>query len=183
MRRCPGFRRKNVTVACARTAMPRTAPVLPSMPLGTSTATTGMPLSLIAAINESGMPVVAVDVPSGIDGSTGAVRGIAVRAQATVTFFRLKPGHLLMPGRLHCGEVRVIDIGIPASVLAEIKPNTFANEPGLWLAEFPWPMLEGHKYLRGHAVVASGSVYSTGAARLAARAAAFRVRSTFEAPG
>ncbi len=127
--------------------------------------------ALIAAINASLIPVVAVDVPSGIDGTTGAVRGIAVRAQATVTFFRLKPGHLLMPGRLHCGEVRVIDIGIPASVLTEIEPNTFANGPGLWLAEFPWPTVEGHKYLRGHAVVASGSLYSTGAARLAARGA------------
>lgn len=126
---------------------------------------------LIAAANASGVPIVAVDVPSGIDGTTGAIRGIAVRALATVTFFRLKPGHLLMPGRLHCGAVRVIDIGIPESVLTEIKPNTFANEPALWLAEYPWPTVEGHKYLRGHAVAASGPVYSTGAARMAARGA------------
>ena len=110
-------------------------------------------------------------MPSGIDGSTGEVRGVAINAVATVTFFRLKPGHLLLPGRIHCGAVRLADIGIPASVLAEIAPKTFANEPALWLAQFPWPKEESHKYARGHAVVVSGPLYSTGAARLAARGA------------
>jgi hydroxyethylthiazole kinase-like uncharacterized protein yjeF len=126
---------------------------------------------LIAAANASGTPVVAVDVPSGIDGTTGAVCGASIHALATVTFFRLKPGHLLMPGRLHCGAVRVADIGIPDSVLASVRPNTFADEPALWATQYPWPTQEGHKYMRGHAVVVSGPVYSTGAARLAARGA------------
>lgn len=127
--------------------------------------------ALIEALNESGLPVVAVDVPSGIDGTTGAIRGIAVRATATVTFFRLKPGHLLLPGREACGEVRVVDIGIPESVLEVIKPRTFVNEPPLWLRHYPWPRPEAHKYARGHAVVVSGPAFSTGAARLGAMGA------------
>jgi len=131
----------------------------------------GATAGLIEAANAYGAPIVAVDVPSGIDGTTGAVRGTAIQAVATVTFFRLKPGHLLMPGRLHCGAVRLVDIGIPDSVLATVKPNLFADEPALWLPHYPWPTVDGHKYLRGDAVVVSGPVYSTGAARLAARGA------------
>jgi ADP-dependent NAD(P)H-hydrate dehydratase / NAD(P)H-hydrate epimerase len=126
---------------------------------------------LIESVNASRRPVVAVDVPSGIDGTTGEVRGVAVRANATVTFFRLKPGHLLLPGRTYCGEVRLADIGIPASVLTAIEPKTFANEPALWLGTFFWPHPESYKYSRGDAVVVSGPMYSTGAARLAARGA------------
>jgi ADP-dependent NAD(P)H-hydrate dehydratase / NAD(P)H-hydrate epimerase len=126
---------------------------------------------LIDGVNASGLPVIAVDVPSGVDGTTGKVRGVAIQAAATVTFFRLKPGHLLLPGRSLCGEVSLADIGIPAGVLAKIAPKTFINEPALWLAHYPWPKDESHKYARGHAVVVSGPVYSTGAARLGARGA------------
>jgi hydroxyethylthiazole kinase-like uncharacterized protein yjeF len=131
----------------------------------------GAERAMIEAINATPAKIYAVDLPSGINGTTGAVMAAAVKAHETVTFFRRKIGHLLLPGRFHCGKVHVADIGIPASVLAQIKPKAFANMPDLWASSFPIPRPEGHKYGRGHAVVVSGDIDSTGAARLAARAA------------
>jgi ADP-dependent NAD(P)H-hydrate dehydratase / NAD(P)H-hydrate epimerase len=138
---------------------------------GLDRAVEGLPRAMIEAMNASGAPVIAVDMPSGVSGTTGAVMGVAVKASHTVTFFRRKPGHLLLPGRLHCGSIEVADIGIPAAVLETIKPTTFANEPPLWGGVYPRPRPNGHKYSRGHAVVVSGGLAATGAARLAARGA------------
>jgi hydroxyethylthiazole kinase-like uncharacterized protein yjeF len=129
----------------------------------------GDPHDMIEAINANGAPVLAVDLPSGINGDSGAVMGVAVRATETVTFFRRKPGHLLLPGRIHCGRVRVADIGIDRHVLEEIKPRTFENIPQVWRQGFPVPRIDTHKYARGHAVVVSGDLAATGAARMAAR--------------
>jgi hydroxyethylthiazole kinase-like uncharacterized protein yjeF len=131
----------------------------------------GEPHEVIEAINANGAPVLAVDLPSGINGTTGLVMGVAVRATETVTFFRRKPAHLLLPGRMYCGRVRLADIGIERRVLDEIKPQTSENVPETWQAAFPVPRMDGHKYARGHAVVVSGEMASTGAARLAARGA------------
>jgi ADP-dependent NAD(P)H-hydrate dehydratase / NAD(P)H-hydrate epimerase len=118
-----------------------------------------------------GRPILAVDVPSGLDGSTGAIRGVAIEARRTVTNFRMKPGHLLLPGRLLCGETSIADIGTDPDVLATIQPKCFANSPSVWGHDFPIPRIGGHKYSRGHALVMSGSLGHTGAARLAARGA------------
>jgi len=131
----------------------------------------GAARSLIEAMNAQPAPIVAVDLPSGINGTSGAVMGTAVQAAQTVTFFRKKPGHLLLPGRLHCGAICVAEIGIPASVLSAIGAKTYENVPLLWRSQFPVSRLTGHKYDRGHAVVVSGPSWSTGAARLAARGA------------
>jgi len=114
------------------------------------------------------VPLVAVDVPSGIDGATGAVRGFAPQAALTVTFFRMKPGHLLLPGRDLCGEVVLADIGLPASVLGGIGPRAFRNAPGLW--RLPVRGAADHKFSHGHVTV-PGAAAMPGAARLAAMAA------------
>ena len=127
--------------------------------------------ALIEAMNASGAAIIAVDLPSGINGASGAVMGAAVRASESITFFRRKPGHLLLPGRMHAGKVRVADIGIPDRVLDEVKPRGFANGPSLWGRHFPIPQSGGHKYARGHVVAVSGGISFTGAARLAARGA------------
>jgi hydroxyethylthiazole kinase-like uncharacterized protein yjeF len=130
----------------------------------------GDALAAITAMNAARAPVVAVDLPSGISGTTGAVMGAAVNASRTVTFFRKKAGHLLLPGRDHCGRVEVAQIGIADSALADMHPATWENSPALWGAQFPIPAASGHKYSRGHAVVVSGGRTHTGAARLAAMA-------------
>ena len=135
----------------------------------------GRALRLVAQVNawasSTGRPVVAIDVPSGLDGNTGAARGAAIEARATVTFFRFKPGHLLLPGRTLCGELHLADIGTPENVLDTIRPMTFANTPDLWLNALKVPGIAGHKYTRGHALIVSGGVWTTGAARLCARGA------------
>lgn len=131
----------------------------------------GVARALVEAVNASGRPVLAVDVPSGVDGDTGAARGTAIRAVETVTFVALKPGHLLQPGRSLCGQLSVADIGTgPAALeagLAACAP-AYRNGPDLWAQAFPRLTGTSHKYTRGHALVLSGPATKTGAARLAA---------------
>jgi len=111
--------------------------------------------------------LVAVDVPSGLDGATGQVRGYAPQAELTVTFFRKKPGHLLFPGRALCGELVLSAIGMPTSVLDEIKPQTWENSPALFTLPVRAP--GAHKFSAGELMVLCGTL--PGAARLAATAA------------
>jgi hydroxyethylthiazole kinase-like uncharacterized protein yjeF len=121
----------------------------------------------IAAVLAAAGRLVAVDVPSGLDGTLGSARGAVTPAALTVTFFRLKPGHLLLPGRSLVGEIVLADIGLPARVLADIAPSAHLNQPALW--RLPHPRPEDHKYRRGVVDVLGGAM--PGAALLAAAAA------------
>ncbi len=138
---------------------------------GLGRAIEGELASLINKINGSKVPVIGVDVPSGVDGSSGGVRGVAFRAERSVTFCRKKPGHVLMPGRAHCGKVAVVDIGISNEIIAGLKVKQFENTLELWHPHFPRLTLQSHKYSRGATVVVCGPAAMTGAARLAARGA------------
>ncbi|MBC8338722.1 MAG: NAD(P)H-hydrate dehydratase [Alphaproteobacteria bacterium] len=131
----------------------------------------GAALEAVKIVNQQNLDCIAADIPSGVDGDSGVILcgkegGGSVKANVTVTFFRAKPGHFLLPGRELRGDLIVADIGIPESVLDEIRPRTFVNGPELWLQKFPWPDAGGHKYSRGHAVICGGAEM-TGAARLA----------------
>jgi len=137
---------------------------------GLSRALDGAAAETLAAASRGKKTIVAIDVPSGLMGDTGEALG-AVAAVLTVTFFRKKPGHLLLPGRLLCGEVVVVNIGTPLFVLDLIGPDTFENDPDLWIRDLPQQQDGGNKYTRGHALI-SGGYPMTGAARMAARAAA-----------
>lgn len=135
----------------------------------------GAARAMVEAVAAARVPVLAVDVPSGVDGDSGTIRGAAVKAVETVTFVALKPAHLLEPGRSLCGRVHVAQIGAGAEAiaagLAASLPPLHRNGPDLWGAAFPRLTEASHKYTRGHAVVLSGPTTKTGAARLAARGA------------
>ena len=117
------------------------------------------------------LPSVAVDIPSGIHGDTGAALGGSFQAAVTVTFAQRKYGHLLLPGRERAGEVVVVDIGIPAAAIKALRLRIHENAPGLWQALLSGPTPADHKYSRGHALVIGGDGAHSGAARLAACAA------------
>ncbi len=138
---------------------------------GLNKALEGGVADAVAQVTQSGLPVIAVDMPSGVDGATGQAAGPAIQASLTVTFFCKKPGHLLLPGRELCGQTVVVQIGIGGDVLNTIAPEGAENGPMLWGAEFPALSHDAHKYQRGHALSVSGPPLSTGASRLAARGA------------
>lgn len=139
---------------------------------GLARALEGAAAGAAQACNAADARVIAVDLPSGLSGDSGKPLGAAFAAELTVTFFRLKPGHLLEPGRTLCGAVVLADIGIADAVLEAVSPRAFVNMPPLWDAALPRPQRGQHKYSRGHVAVFSGGPSSTGAARLSAMAAA-----------
>jgi ADP-dependent NAD(P)H-hydrate dehydratase / NAD(P)H-hydrate epimerase len=128
---------------------------------------TEFPQSLADKINSANVPVIAIDVPSGLDGATGRPRGACVKADLTITFMRKKIGHLLLPGRQLCGEVVVRDIGIPETIIESLALQNWENTK----PQLPSLKASGHKFSRGHAIVVSGGPLQTGASRLAACAA------------
>ena len=126
---------------------------------------------VLSFVEARGLPVVAVDLPSGLHGDSGQVLGEhCMRARHTVTFSCRKPGHLLNPGRRLCGRVHVRDIGIPDGAMSAIVPDVYENDPSLWGHLLRKRDLESHKHLFGHVSIAVGRERA-GAAVLAAHAA------------
>lgn len=126
--------------------------------------------SFFQAVRQSELPVVAVDIPSGVNGNDGSADPHTPGADYTVTFFRKKLGHVLMPGMDYCGAVHVYDIGIEHGTLTETGFACYENDPGLWRGHVPHPDRKNHKYSRGH-IVMCGGPRMTGAVRMAAQAA------------
>jgi hydroxyethylthiazole kinase-like uncharacterized protein yjeF len=117
------------------------------------------------------VPVIAVDIPSGLASNCGDTVGVAFKADLTVTFTRKKLCHVLYPAKKYCGEVVVVDIGIDDEIISELRPNIFENSPKMWVSSFPFPKDGQNKYDRGHAVVNGGGIKCTGAASLASLSA------------
>ncbi|HEX8120356.1 MAG TPA: NAD(P)H-hydrate dehydratase [Solirubrobacteraceae bacterium] len=124
--------------------------------------------SAILALNASGAPVVACDVPSGVDASTGAVDDVAVEAVATATFHRSKPGLWIAPGKQHAGDVHVIEIGIPPGERVEPDVGLIGDRA---FDAIPRRASDSTKFSSGHVLVVGGSTGLTGAPCMAAEAA------------
>ncbi len=130
---------------------------------------TGPWAAVVTAMNDSALPVLAVDLPSGVHADSGAVLGCAVRAQATMTFIGLKRGMFTHQGPEHCGEIHYDDLGVPPAVLAAEPPAARLLRHPAW--ELPRRRRDSHKGEHGHVLVVGGEVGFSGAARMAAEAA------------
>ena len=127
--------------------------------------------TLIKKINSSNVPIVAMDIPSGINANTGKIMGVAAECLLTVTFSRAKIGNILLPGYKNNGRLKVVDIGIPNSYFNEIKPQLIINSNKVWRDKIIFPKIDDHKYSRGYTLVIGAPKSMTGATRLAAKAA------------
>lgn len=130
----------------------------------------GLFQAIIQAVNRSSLPVVAVDVPSGLNSDTGMVLGECVRADLTVTLGLAKPGLFLYPGRELAGLLEIVDIGIPPEAQHQLVPHLEVLEAGVMGRLLPNRPPAAHKGSFGHLLVVAGSTGKTGAALLAARA-------------
>jgi len=138
---------------------------------GLSRPVEGLLAGVIADVLRSRVEVAAVDIPSGLQGGTGAVEGPALRAAHTVTFCRPKWAHALPPAADRCGRVHVVDIGIPAAAVAAARPVLEWLEPAALAALLPDRPRAGHKGDFGHVLVIAGARGKGGAARMTALAA------------
>ncbi len=136
---------------------------------GLSRDLTGEAAFAVEQVNASGAKVVAIDVPSGINGDTGAITGPAIRADVTVTFCAKKPAHVLQPAASLCGEVIPAEIGFGKFVEEVSQSRLHENAPALWSNQLRWPTATSHKHQRGRLAVVTGGLANTGAARLAAQ--------------
>jgi len=138
---------------------------------GLTTDVKGLYRQFIEFLNNSNRPVLAVDIPSGLDSDTGQPWGDSVRAHTTATFAFAKPGHLLYPGADRTGNLEIIDIGIPTHIADSVGPRQHLISPqviqGHWKPRAP----DAHKGSTGHLLIVAGSPGKTGAAAMAAQAA------------
>ncbi len=138
---------------------------------GLKNAVAGLFGEAITLMNASGLPTVAVDIPSGMDSDTGQPLGVAIQAEMTVALGYAKLGEVIHPGLTHVGELVVADIGIDSRALAEVAPqiDLLDRETVRWLV--PRRQSDTHKGTYGHLLVVAGARGKTGAAILACRAA------------
>ncbi len=118
----------------------------------------------------AGRPIIAIDIPSGIDADSGALRGFALPATRTITFGWAKPGHFLAPGEGHTGLLEILPLGFRPEWGKASGAKLWRNDPDLWREDHPYPQAEDHKYSRGLGLILARSAMF-GAGLLAARAA------------
>ncbi len=123
---------------------------------------------IIGLINHAGLPVMSVDIPSGVNGTTGEVMGTAVMADITVTMAMPKTGSVFYPGKAFTGSLEVVDIGIPDEVIEAAGLDTWVLDDMAVLADLPHHSPEAHKFERGALLVVAGSRRYAGAACLSA---------------
>jgi NAD(P)H-hydrate epimerase len=131
----------------------------------------GETAALVKAINQAGRPILAVDLPSGVNADNGEVLSVAVQADATVSLGLLKWGQMFYPGRGHVGKLKVADIGLPGKAIAAVAPFAENLEAAEIAVRLPQRPPDAHKAACGRVLVIAGSVGYTGAAALASLAA------------
>jgi ADP-dependent NAD(P)H-hydrate dehydratase / NAD(P)H-hydrate epimerase len=137
---------------------------------GLTSAVKGFFQTVIEFINQSKQPVFAVDIPSGLDADTGRPHGVCVKAAATATFGLAKPGQILFPGAEYTGRLKIIDIGVPPSIVELLSPKKWLLTPALLAGDARPRRLDAHKGDGGHLLIVAGAVGATGAAALATMA-------------